>query len=448
MKRIKDYLKYILIFVFSFFAMSFFFSVIDGDVLWNYGFSYALSKGEIPYVDFNMIITPFYPFFNSIFFRIFSHNIVVFYIVNSFLITYMFSILFKMYDYKAWFLFLFLFFPVPAVIFPSYNLLLIFLTVFLLYLEKERKSDYSIGFILGIAILTKQTVGVFLCLPSLYYLFVDKKKVLKRVVACFVPCFIFLMYLIYNNAWFNFLDLCLFGMFDFTEKNGNIFNVFFALTLIMIIYLIFHIRKNPHDIKNYYILFFSVNTLPLFDLNHFLFFFFIFLLSLIDKLKFNKKELYVCESVFVFVYIILFLNFSTGFNVSYPNHYRNFETRFMYNSNGEFLIRDRLNDFIQKNKDNKIIILSSEAYFYKITNEMEITFFDLINKGNNGFNGTNKMINKLNQEKDALIIISYDEFEINHKRQQIDKEIIKYVIDNGNLIQKFDCFRVYKLDNI
>ena len=70
--KIKDIFKYILIFLFSFFSMSFFFSFIDGDVLWNYGFSYAISRGEVPYLDFNMIITPIYPMINSLFLKICS----------------------------------------------------------------------------------------------------------------------------------------------------------------------------------------------------------------------------------------------------------------------------------------------------------------------------------------------------------------------------------------
>ena len=32
---------------------------LNVDEVWNYGFAYAISKGEIPYLDFNMVLTPF-----------------------------------------------------------------------------------------------------------------------------------------------------------------------------------------------------------------------------------------------------------------------------------------------------------------------------------------------------------------------------------------------------
>lgn len=444
-KKVK--LKYIVIFIFVFVATSFFFSVIGGDVLWNYGFSYALSKGERPYLDFNMIITPFYPFFMSLFFKMFSHNIIVFYLVNSALITYMFYLLFKMYDYKAWILFVFLFFPLPAVIFPTYNLFLILLLVILLYLEKNDGNDYLIGLILGISILTKQSVGVFLCLPSFYYLFKNHKKVLKRFVGCLVPCIIFLIYLFFNRALKEFFDLCLFGMFDFSTKNGKVFNSLFFIILIMIGYLIYKIFKDKKNVFNYYILTFSSITIPLFDVNHFLYFLFVFVILFIEKLKINRKELYFCCSIFTVVYVVVFFVVNIGFDITYPNHFTNFEYSLMYNNNGEFEIRDKVNKYIQKNKDKNLIFLSSEAYFYKITNEMKISCFDLINKGNNGYSSTKKLINKIKKmHGDIFFLISYDEYlmEVN-SRQQIDKNFMKYVIDNGEFVEEINCFRVYKL---
>lgn len=446
--KTKEIFKYILIFLFSFFSMSFFFSFIDGDVLWNYGFSYAISRGEVPYLDFNMIITPIYPMINSLFLKMFSTNILVFYIVNSSLITGMFYLLFKMFNYKSWILLIFLFFPLPAVVFPTYNLFLIFLVILLIYLEKINCNDYLIGLILGIGILTKQTVGVFLCFASFYYLFKDYKKVLKRVVGCFIPCLLFLIYLIRFDAINQFFDLCLFGMFDFVGENGKVFNIFFFLILVMVCFVFYKIKKDPHNINNYYVLLFSSITLPLFDINHFEYFLFVFLILFLDNINVRKKELAFCSILFSIFYIGIFFTYSVGFNVVYPNHYNNFSFRLLYNGNGEFSIRDRLNRYIDDNIDKDIVLLGSEAYFYKITNNMDITYFDLLNRGNHGYNGTKKMISKIKKmDKDTLFIISYDEYQKKDKfnRQQIDKDIMKFVIDNGKLVDEIDCFRVYQL---
>lgn len=53
---------------------------------------------------------------------------------------------------------------------------------------------------------------------------------MKRLVGIIIPCFVFLIYLIYNNALYLFFDLCFFGLFDFAQKNTEIFtNVFLLL---------------------------------------------------------------------------------------------------------------------------------------------------------------------------------------------------------------------------
>lgn len=444
-----SWIKYIFLFIFFFFAMSFFFSLIDGDVLWNYGFSYAISRGEIPYKDFNMIITPFYPILMSIPLKFISTNILVYYIVNSLLLVLMFHLLFKMFDYKAWGLLFFLVFPFPSVLLPTYNFFLIFLLIVILYLEKEKKNDYLIGIIIALSFLTKQTVGFCLLLPSIYYLFKDKKKFFRRIISFIVINMFFLIYLLITNSFNSFLDLCLFGLFDFTKTNGRTFNIFFFLSIILIIILIKKIFKDKKNINNYYVLAFSSILLPLFDINHFCYFLFVFMFIYLDKINVSKMKLIGNIILFVMVYTVLFfiLILNNG-SITYPNHYHNFELRLMYNSNGEFIIRDNLNKYIKDNKNSNIVILSSEAYFYKIVNNYDITYFDLINYGNHGYNGTNKMINRIkNNDKDTIYIISMDEYNKKDKynRQQINKKIIKYVIDNGELDKKINCFSIYKL---
>lgn len=51
------------------FSITIFFNVFcvgfGMDEVWNYGFSNNIYNGMIPYKDFNMIVTPFYPYFIS-----------------------------------------------------------------------------------------------------------------------------------------------------------------------------------------------------------------------------------------------------------------------------------------------------------------------------------------------------------------------------------------------
>ena len=140
------------------------------DEVWNYGFAHNIYSGLIPYKDFNMILTPFYPFLMSLPFHLFGSSMLVFHIEQAIILVVLCFMLFYLLKEKAWFIILFFFFPLPFS-FPSYNLFLFFLFVLLLILEKKKANDYFIGFVLGLSILTKQSVGFCLFLVSFYYVY-------------------------------------------------------------------------------------------------------------------------------------------------------------------------------------------------------------------------------------------------------------------------------------
>lgn len=262
----KNILKYILLFIFFFLCLQFFYCSFEGDLLYNYGFSYAVSRGEVPYRDFNMIIPPFGAFFYAIPFVLFGSNLIVLNLFQSLLLCILFWFLFRLFEKKAYLFIplLCIVIPIPFVtsLFSGYNFLLLLELVILIYLEKNKSNDYLIGFILGICILTKQTVGFFFCLVSFYYLFRDNKKIFKRIIGFFVPCCIFFVYLLITRSFGSFFDMCLFGMLDFTSSNGTIIDYNFVLYIILIGLLIYRIIKNKKDINNYYGLAFSTVAIP------------------------------------------------------------------------------------------------------------------------------------------------------------------------------------------
>lgn len=69
----KEFLKLLLLFA-IFFMISFcygvFFLPLNGDEIWNYGFSYNIAKGLVIYRDFNVMVTPLY-FFLVVFLSIY-----------------------------------------------------------------------------------------------------------------------------------------------------------------------------------------------------------------------------------------------------------------------------------------------------------------------------------------------------------------------------------------
>ena len=116
-------------------------------------------------------------------------------------------------------------------------------------LESQYIKYYLIGIILGLLFLTKQSVGLCLCLVSFYYLFKDYKKFFKRVGGFLIPVGIFIIYLLITKSLYNFIDLCFLGLFDFAGNNGKVFNIFFFVSLILLGLIINIIRKDKEKVE-------------------------------------------------------------------------------------------------------------------------------------------------------------------------------------------------------
>lgn len=406
------------------------------DEIWNYGFSHNLYSGLIPYKDFNMVITPFYPFIMSLGFHIFGSSMLVFHLEHAIVLICLCVLLFLLIDKKAWFIVALMLFPVN-VSFPSYNIFLYFLLVLIIYLEKEKKSDYLIGFLLGLCVLTKHSVGLCLLLPSLYYI-KDLKKVGRRFLGFIVPLFVFIIYLIITKSMIPFIDLCILGLFDFASENGKAFNIYFLLFIIMIGITIYFIVKDRKNVVNYYVLAFYSIMIPLFDAYHFAVSLLAFLIILLSKVKKDiiKPSLFGI-SIILFVALLLVDSRFKG-KIIYPNNIKHFEYRFIdYDS---ILFTNKVNDYIRKNSDREFVFLNSNGYYFRLVNDMKISYIDLINAGNFGYNGSDKLLKEIKKKKDAIFLV--DKGELSPIKQS-DKQALNYVIDNGKKIGNINIFDIY-----
>ena len=441
--KIKPFIKYILIFFFFLF-WNLVAQPINLDEIWNYGFSYNIYNGLLPYKDFNMVITPLYPFIMSVFLHIFGSSILVLHIFNAFMITGMLYLVERLVKRDVCFFILILCFPL-SVVFPSYNLFLLLLFIVVVYLEKKNCNDYLIGFILGLFILSKHSVGVCLCLPSIYYLVKkDYSKVLKRVVGCLIPCGSFLIYLIFSGSLSAFLDLCLFGLFDFASSNSSEFNVLLVISLVLLVINFYMIYKDKNNIYNYYLLSFFSILVPLFDLYHLELYIFSF--SMIWLLE-NRKEIFI-KYIDIKLFIrgvllgVVVLTLIMRFNdkIYFPSGIRYFEARAV---NGKYLnytkkINEKVRDYDTKGKD--IIFLSADGYYFRIINDMQIGYIDLINTGNWGYNGSEKLLKYIKNSEDSVIFLDNNEIGSN---KQTDQKVLEYVVKNGKVIDEVLSYDIY-----
>lgn len=438
MRYFKKYFKYVFTFVMTLLFLNFI--PFDLDEIWNYGFMHSIYSGLIPYKDFNMVITPFFPMLFSLPFFIFGSNLLVVNICQSLLITFVYFLLEKMFG-KVANIFLILLFFNYDMLYASYNFFIFFLFLVLIFMEKKKCNDYLIGIIIGLCVLTKQSVGGALALVSVYYLFKDYKKFFKRVVGAFIPVVIFLIYIFIVDCYKEFFDLCIAGLFDFGKENyvGNIFIILCYLLCLGVV--IYKIIKDKRNINNYYVLALSIMVIPMFDYFHLKFFVLGVLILFIEKISLKRLNLdlllYGC------MLGITFINFSSSvkFPITYPNNVKHFEYRYISNKHLEEtkVVSEKLTSY----KDREVIYLFEQSYYYKILNDLPITYFDLINTGNWGYDGSSKLLDALKDKDNCIFVINKISFE---GTRQSDKTALNYVLLNGKKIDEIYDFEFYIIE--
>ena len=438
MRYFKKYFKYVFTFVMTLLFLNFI--PFDLDEIWIYGFMHSIYSGLIPYKDFNMVITPFFPMLFSLPFFIFGSNLLVVYICQSFLITFVYFLLEMMFG-KVANIFLILLFFNYDMLYASYNFFIFFLFLVLIFMEKKKCNDYLIGIIIGLCVLTKQSVGGALALVSVYYLFKDYKKFFKRVVGAFIPVVIFLIYIFIVDCYKEFFDLCIAGLFDFGKENyvGNIFIILCYLLCLGVV--IYKIIKDKRNINNYYVLALSIMVIPMFDYFHLKFFVLGVLIFFIEKISLKRLNLdlllYGC------MLGITFINFSSSvkFPITYPNNVKHFEYRYISNKHLEEtkVVSEKLTSY----KDMEVIYLFEQSYYYKILNDLPITYFDLINTGNWGYDGSSKLLDALKDKDNCIFVINKISFE---GTRQSDKTALNYVLLNGKKIDEIYDFEFYIIE--
>lgn len=440
MKFIKKYWWLLLVFVGSFICIYFLgFMYNYGDPTACYGFSYAILKGEIPYLDFNMVITPLYPFVMSIGLFI-SNNYITFLLEQSLIITLCFLTLYKLFGNKSFVMIFLTFVTIYANIISTYNFFCFFIMILIIYLENKYKDkDYLIGFLIALSILTKQSVGVFFIIPSIIFYHKNLGKLKRRFIGFLVPCCVFLIYLVANKCLYQFIDLCFLGLFDFFNNNGVGANryipIYLILTVIGILTILLMILKNKNDINLYYLLGGFSFAFPVFDHNHFMMFLNCIVVCFLPYIKINDKIIKRVSLVCFFLgsSILAYFHLVRGEEIVFTKELKHFEYFLIYKN--EYKTNLEIEKFFDKFNDKNNIILSYASMSYKIHKDKKITYFDTLNRGNYGFNGTNKMIKKIKKMHNYYIIVSLNDFESSGRLIQFDKEIVKYVMDNCERVE-------------
>lgn len=427
----KDILILIIIFIYVGILVSF--SNADNDLIWNYGFSYNIASNLIVYKDFNMVITPLYPFICGLVMKLLGNNFFIFNFTNIVLLSSMYYYIYKKYP-KSYILNMVL---ISFILRPSYNFLIMFLLLILLNLEEDK--DFLTGFVLGLIFLTKQSF-IILCIPSIIYIR-EPKKILKRIGGFLIPCILIGLYLIINNSLYEFINYTVLGLFSFGTKN-SFFNLGTVFILVLIGFLTFYYSKYK-DIKVLYLICYQVMAYPIFNAMHILFSVIPVFIYLLDRwVNSRKKEndfsylkylnymalvLLMCPVLSLFLQYH-FKDLSKGIGAL---EYKDIDSKYLVNA-----------QVIDKEIDNldKTYFVMYDAYVYKLLLNKKINSYDLLLNGNIGYKGEDSVINYF----DSLDSNTYFLLNLEYEGGQLSKKIDSYIRNNYKKVKVFNNLILYK----
>ena len=255
-----------------------------------------------------------------------------------------------------------------------------------------------------------------------------------------MPCVIFVIYLLIIGAFKEFFDLCILGLFDFASKNSELIIEYVVFSIILLVLTIVYIVFNKKDVLGYYLVSYFSVMIPIFSYYHFSLYLAICSLMLLSTLKLSDRYLATLGISFTMIifsfYIILNINgeFLSVHNFNYVHSLAGNKNNFEY-----------LNKlYLKYSKQSNTNVLSSKSVWIKVSNEEKLNYFTIINRGNFGYNGTKKMIDKVNKETPTYYIIDMPEYERTKKYTgQFDVELCDYIINNSKLVEKTGNYEVY-----
>ena len=402
---------------------------------WNYGFSYGLIRGEMFYKDFNMVIGPFYPLLMA-FPLLFSNTYLSFVLFHGIWILFLLYLLEKNYSLRFCFAFLLMLF-FPSLMGVSYNTFMLLCIVLLITLEKSQwnKKDFFIGCILSIGLFTKQSTGFLLFLPTI--IFWKKVNWKQRILGFLLPSCFLIGFLVWKNAFLDYLSFCFLGLFEFGSHNTSFDWIPFLLFLGIVICSIYLFWKKRENCSFLYFLMGYSLCLPILDSLHLYYGIFLFLLLLLEYgffSSFSKKYLYPISIVFVGIVGIesSYLFYETS---SYPNTIHPFEYR--YFTSGEKQMIQEMSSYLE-GKD--FVLFSDQNYFYKIVLNQPLDFLDIVNYGNNGYDGTRKLLKEIKSHPDKVYLIPKN----TSIYKQLDQDCMNYIISNASKTGEVGEYEIYE----
>lgn len=480
----------------------------DLDEVWNYNTANAFAMGLIPYKQVSMITTPLLPMINSILLKAVFNSIMTYRVLMGIvfaLIVLFIYLIIKELSSKKLLSYICAFFIGTLLIkkfLLDYNYLFLLISLVIAFLEirdikKNENFNFNhnlcVGFLTGLAFLTKQTIGVLLIFVMIFEVFIYMKKsgfdlkfnkfiklIGVRIFGMMVPIIIFLIYLGVTGAFNDFINYAIKGVREFSnnvpyyrlfDSNDKVISIISRLFIIVYIPLFITFilesiknKKLKDELINIYVLAFcSIPVIaiiyPISDDFHLMVasvyaliiiaYLFILVLKKIDgfiKIDIFYKKLLLIGILFIIILIsfknlIIERNINVKENVLVP--FKHYEGIYV----PEYLSK-RISDVTDKvrsysNSGRESIIVDAEAAIYDIVLNRYKKNYDMLLIGNIGENGVEKIINEIKDSHNVYYFVKNPQYALNW---QLPEDIVDYIRNNLKYHETVSVFDVYYKD--
>ena len=480
----------------------------DLDEVWNYNTANAFAMGLIPYKQVSMITTPLLPMINSIFLKIVFNGIITYRvlmgIVFALIVLFIYLIIREL-SSKKLLSYICAFFIGTLLIkkfLLDYNYLFLLISLVIAFLEirdikKNENFNFNhnlcVGFLTGLAFLTKQTIGILLIFVMIFEVFIYMKKsgfdlkfnkfiklIGVRILGMMVPIIIFLIYLGITGAFNDFINYAIKGVREFSnnvpyyrlfDSNDKVVSIISRLFIIVYIPLFITFilecvknKKMKDELMNIYVL--AICSIPVIAIIYpisddfhlmvasvyvliIIAYLFILVLKKIDgfiKIDIFYKKLLLIGILFIIILIsfknlIIERNINVKENVLVP--FKHYEGIYV----PEYLSK-RISDVTDKvqaysNSGRESIIVDAEAAIYDIVLNRYKKNYDMLLIGNIGENGVEKIINEIKDSHNVYYFVKNSQYALNW---QLPEDIVDYIRNNLKYHETVSVFDVYYKD--
>lgn len=450
--------------------------LIVGDEIWNFQNISKMINGGTMYVNCNIIVTPIFYLIGYCFVKLITSTIFGFRVYN--IVIFLALLLSSFGIFRSlkidklksciYTLLVFLFTMPYISVGANYNVLaeVIYILGIVLFLNKNKLKLYDIwqGIVIFACIFTKQNIGLYYLLSIIVSeIVIDGKESIHYIVREFavtlVCSLIGVIIMCITGCFSGFLNYAILGMGEFTtgnfslqEKVGIVVIGFLVIALFSYV-LSFLLSKINKELADYlkvlcvFSIFLNISVMPIINLYHASF---AILLNVIifavifENLLFNKLKNKVVLGIIVAVLYCAISGYGVMcFNRASNNIKIEDKDNIYYSVNISEELNNKLKevtDYIKTKEEEgtQVICITSDAPLYMTYLNKNHSELDLCFKGNLGYQGEEKTIEKVSEMENVEILMNKEIY-----WQELE-DLRMYVIENFENIGNMQDVLIYK----